>query len=223
MSDGDGGRDAAHPVGREIAELGRNIRAVLRRFQPEFLGESRIDVRDLAMDVGLLRPLSEARHAVPLSLAGRGRGGGRAASCIAGRVRGRPPFQGRGRAVPIALALAVDGGIEKLGQVGVERLQLGLRRLPGRKLRLLRRFRHRGNMGRVLAPAEAAQRSTPSSADRSEGTAFIQLRVNLGGERTDRDAASSSHPGLIAPAPGRRPPTATAREPIAGCASARRR
>jgi hypothetical protein len=92
----DGGRHAG--ARGEIAQLLGHVRSVVGSFQAELLGQSRVDIGDVPMDEGFLRPLGETLGRLPLP---------------------------------------VDRGIEEIGQIGIQRLELRLGRLPGGKLGLL--------------------------------------------------------------------------------------
>ena len=84
--------------GDEVAQLLGHVRPVIGSLQAELLGQSRVDIGDVAVDEGFLRPL--------------------------GKALGRLP-------------LPVDRGIEEIGQIGIQRLQLRFGRFPGGKLGLL--------------------------------------------------------------------------------------
>ncbi len=92
----DRGRDAG--AGREVAKLLGHVRPVVGPFEAELLGQSRVDIGDIAVDEGFLRAL--------------------------GKALGRLP-------------LPVDGGIQEIGQIGIQRLELRLGGFPGGKLGLL--------------------------------------------------------------------------------------
>jgi hypothetical protein len=143
-------RGAAVAAGiRQVGALRRG--AVLRRRQAEGLGQTRVDIGRVAERVAGLRGLREA-VAGDLRPPGRGlagaglRPGLRGAGLGCARPRGLLRRHLRRRR-----PVAVQRRVQQLGQIGIEGLQLGLRRLGGRGrdgsgARFLRSG-HRNNMG----------------------------------------------------------------------------
>jgi hypothetical protein len=84
--------------GGEIAQLLGHVRPVIRPLQAKLLGQCRVDIRDVAMDEGFLRPLGETLGRFPLP---------------------------------------VDRGIQEVGQMRGQGLEIRFGRLPGGKLGLL--------------------------------------------------------------------------------------